>query len=530
MTNPGFLEEAAMNRKTGGNRSRWRAAAVAVAATIAVLPTGCGFVHVHLGSSGGSAPAGSVAYRAELAYARCMRAHGLPGFPNPHPRPSGGLSVHVNVNPNSPAEQADDACRHLLAGGGTGTGATAPPTGPPGTVSADCLTSRPPCYAPWQLWAAYGIQPLLDRGITGHGQTVVLPEFPPSAAGSPPAVTDIRQDLARFDALFGLPAARLQVVNTLAHAASPWLAAPEEVGDTEIVHALAPGATIREVLIPSPYVASLGRVSAAVIAALRLGLAQGGVISFSGGTGEQCFTPAEVAQVNAVLHAAQRDRVTVVVSTGDSGAATTACPPQTGSAAVKGVDLPASDPLTLAVGGTSLQASQATGAYTGETAWNTPLPRGRPAAGGGGFSRLFPRPSYQEGIAGIGATRGVPDVAADADHRPGMAIAFSGGGRDYILRGGGVSVAAPLWAAVIALADQYAGRHLGFVNPALYRISHSTHYHQAFHDVTTGTNTVTFPSQTITGHQATPGWDPVTGWGSPNAQVLVPLLARYASP
>jgi subtilase family serine protease len=193
------------------------------------------------------------------------------------------------------------------------------------------------------------------------------------------------------------------------------------------------------------------------------------------------------------------------------------------------VDLPASDPLTLSVGGTSLQASQATGAYRGETAWNTPPSAGEPAAGGGGFSRLFPRPAYQDGIASIGATRGVPDVAADADHRPGLAINFSGGGKDYIPAGGGVSVAAPLWAAVIALADQYADRDLGFVNPALYRIGHSAHYHQAFHDVTTGTNPVTFPTQTITGYQAAPGWDPVTGWGSPNAQMLVPLLARYVS-
>ena len=112
-----------------------------------------------------------------------------------------------------------------------------------------------------------------------------------------------------------------------------------------------------------------------------------------------------------------------------------------------------------------------------------------------------------------------------------MALAFTEGGHNYILiGGGGVSVAAPLWAAIIALADQYAGRNLGFVNPALYQIGRSTYYHQAFHDVTTGSNTVTFPTQAITGYQAAPGWDPVTGWGSPNAQVLVPLLARYASP
>ena len=46
------------------------------------------------------------------------------------------------------------------------------------------------------------------------------------------------------------------------------------------------------------------------------------------------------------------------------------------------------------------------------------------------------------------------------------------------------------------------------------------------HDVTTGANTMTFPAQPITGYQAGPGWDPVTGWGSPNAQALIPLLTR----
>jgi subtilase family serine protease len=518
-----------MNDRTGGARLLRRGGALAVAVAVAVLTTACGVVHVHFGSSGGSASTGSATYRAELAYAQCMRAHGLPGFPDPHPSGGPGINVHMNTNPNGPAARANAACKHLLHGGSTGTGgATAPGTvTSSGTEQADCLTSQPPsCDTPRQLRVAYGIQPLLDRGITGRRQAVVLLEFPPAptvTGAQVPAVSDIRQDLARFDSAFGLPAARLQVVNTLAHVASPWLAAAEEVGDTEIVHALAPDAAIREVLIPSPYTASIGKVSPAVAAAMRLGLAQGGVIELSAGVGEQCFTPAEVAQWNSVLQAAQRDRVTVVISTGDNGAGITPCPG--GTTSVKGVDLPASDPLTLAVGGTSLQASRTTGAYMGETVWNTPS-----SGAGGGFSRLFPRPAYQDGIAGIGATRGVPDVAADADYRTGMAIAFSGGSHNYLIGGGGVSVAAPLWAAVIALADQYAGRHLGFVNPALYRIGRSAYHHQAFHDVTTGTNTVKSPTQTITGYRAAPGWDPVTGWGSPNAQVLVPLLARYVSP
>jgi hypothetical protein len=71
----------------------------------------------------------------------------------------------------------------------------------------------------------------------------------------------------------------------------------------------------------------------------------------------------------------------------------------------------------------------------------------------------------------------------------------------------------------VALADEYAHQDLGFVNPAIYDIGRSASYHKAFHDITTGFN----------GYQATPGWDPVTGWGSPNAHVLIPLLARFAS-
>ena len=194
------------------------------------------------------------------------------------------------------------------------------------------------------------------------------------------------------------------------------------------------------------------------------------------------------------------------------------------------MDLPGSDPLALAVGGTTLRASGATGAYVGETGWNILPQPGEPRATGGGFSRLFPRPAYQDGVAGIGAARGAPDVAADADPDTGMALTLERrrtGQRPH--RAGGDSAAAPLWAAVIALADQYAGRELGFVNPAIYRIGRSASYHQAFHDVTTGSNTVTQAAGTITGYRAAPGWDPVTGWGSPDAQVLVPLLARYVS-
>ena len=132
-------------------------------------------------------------------------------------------------------------------------------------------------------------------------------------------------------------------------------------------------------------------------------------------------------------------------------------------------------------------------------------------------------------MPGIGQHRGVPDVSSDGDPRTGMTLAaVSSSGDDIFFSAGGTSAAGPFWAALIALADQYAGHRLGFVNPAVYRVGRSASYHQAFHDVTSGSNSVVFPDQTITGYQAGPGWDPVTGWGSPDASVLVPLLVRYA--
>jgi subtilase family serine protease len=109
-------------------------------------------------------------------------------------------------------------------------------------------------------------------------------------------------------------------------------------------------------------------------------------------------------------------------------------------------------------------------------------------------------------------------------------VTGSASGRYAIGGSGGTSASAPMWAGLIALADQYAGRNLGFVNAAIYRIGQSPSYHAAFHDVTTGDNSVSFPPRTIAGYRATSGWDPVTGWGSADANVLVPLLARETHP
>jgi subtilase family serine protease len=518
-----------MNEKTRRNRCPGRAGALAVvAAAVAVLTSACGIVHVHFGS----ASTGTATFRADLAFAHCMQNHGVPNYPDP--KPSQHISVNTQVNGNGPAARAIHACKHLLADGSATAPATASTASTAGAVAADCLTASR-CYAPRQFRVAYGILPLLDRGIDGRGVTVVLPEEaetgparPQPPVGILQAVTDIRQDVAGFDSRFGLPSARIQVITTLAgSSASPWLASVEEVEDTELVHAVAPDAAIVELLVDPADVSTPAKFAATWATAVRIAARNGEVISQSGigqdfNLGEGSWTSAEVATMNSALAYAAARHVTVVVASGDEGALGNGS-----DTPVKGIILPTSDPLVLAAGGTSLTANPVTGAYISETAWNDPPgPDGEPSASGGGFSKLFARPAYQDDVPGIGAMRGLPDVAADASSGTGMALAFSAPGGGYEFFGaGGTSAAAPFWAGLIALADQEAGHPLGFVNPAIYRIARGPLYHKAFHDITAGNNTVVLNGVTVTGYQAGPGWDPVTGWGTLDAQVLIPLLA-----
>ncbi len=391
----------------------------------------------------------------------------------------------------------------------TGAAAAAAATGP-----VNCAPPRgkqPPCYSPRAYERAYGVAPLLSRGINGGGETVVMPELAQTPSDD---ATDIRKDLARFDSNFGLPMANLHVVTTVARSTTPYLASDEEVEDTEMVHAIAPRAALDVVLVPADATFSSADFTAAAAKLVQASIAlHAAVISISASDGEHFLTRAEEARMNAALEQARDQHVTVVAASGDSGAIADDGPPVQ-------VSLPASDPLVLAVGGTELDAASPAGTYQGEMAWN-----GGGDASGGGYSSRFPRPSYQKGIARAGATRGVPDVAANADSDTAMALEYSDG---EFRPAAGTSASTPLWAGVIALTDQLAGQHLGFINPAIYAIARGPAYHHAFHDVITGDNSVLGPTRVFVGYNARPGWDPVTGWGSPDAQYLVPLPAHAA--
>jgi subtilase family serine protease len=372
-----------------------------------------------------------------------------------------------------------------------------------------------PCYAPAQIRAAYNI----PSKLTGAGETIVIID-----AFQPP---DIRSDLATFDSAFGLPNPTLNIItpqgtppfDPSSADQSSW--AGEISLDVQWSHAIAPEATIDLVLAKSDQ-------DADIYAAQRYVITHnlGDVLSQSFGEGESCMEPSIMTKTHLLFAVAAAERMTVFASSGDSGAAQADC--NGDGNYFLSVSTPASDPLVTGVGATHLNADFTTGAYQSETTWNN---SGNPfaefGATGGGFSTVYSRPFYQAGIATHGA-RGVPDVSYNGDVYGGVLAVCSDcsdpatPGAVYIF--GGTSAGSPQWAAITALADQAAGHRLGFLNPTLYAISHSRSlYGYAFHDVTTGTNSLDFTG--VTGYSAGPGWDPTTGLGSPNAAHLIKLLS-----
>lgn len=389
---------------------------------------------------------------------------------------------------------------------------------PAADVSATAIPSNG--FSPQAVRRAYGVLPLLHKGIDGRRETVVLPEtiIPPVTADD----TNIRQDMAAFDKRYHLPAAKLKLSRALGYTVNPALAEGEEVQDAEMVHTMAPGATIAIMLVPQPVNGHTSHLAEL----LRAAAERGNIVSYSNNLCDStsCLSAGQLASLKRALRYARNRHVSVFASSGDGGVL--------GRGLRRGVTAPADNPLVTAVGGTTLAGGQR-GPYR-ETAWDQDLDHptstgARLSASGGGISTRYRRPGYQHGLPAIGDHRGVPDVAAISD--PGMTSLMVKHGHAGTWAAGGTSESAPLWAGIAALADQDARRQLGFLNDGLYRIGHSSRYHRAFHDITSGANTVTLPSGTqINGYRTRRGWDPVTGWGSPNAQVLVPLLGQEVHP
>ena len=368
------------------------------------------------------------------------------------------------------------------------------------------------CYGPSQIRNAYSIQPLIDKGQDGSGRTITIID----AFQNP----TMASDLATFDSAFGLPAP--PSFQTIAPFGTPPFdpTDPNQVGwsseiaiDVEWAHAVAPGAKIVLALSPSGTDADVVATQDYVI---NHGI--GDVISMSYIDGEQCMDPKVQQQEHTEFNKANARGVTLFAGSGDWGAAQYTCD---SSSFIKAVGVPASDPDVTGVGGTELDADLITGAYHNESVWNEPA---IPAAGGGGFSSLYSRPAYQNGIEGVGSMRGVPDVSYSASSVDAVLVIWGSSGTPFEhWTFGGTSVATPQWAGIGAIADQSAQRDLGNINPALYALSLGTSKGTTgFRDILTGNND--FPP--ISGYSAGHGWDAASGLGSPIATDLVAALAN----
>ncbi len=409
---------------------------------------------------------------------------------------------------------------------------------PKSSVRFNCQDVRPDaplCYSPQQIQNAYQIAPLIKAGINGKNRTIVIID----AFSNPYAASDLQI----FDKTFGLPD---PIFNQIAPQGVPafdfnnadmtgWTV--ESDLDTQWAHAVAPKASI--LLIDAKSDADIDIYNATKYA---IDHNLGDVISQSFGEAESCVDPKLDKMQHALFQKAVAKGITLFASAGDDGSAQPTCD---GSSFIKSASSPANDPLVTAVGGTNLTADLHTGAYGSEIAWNDAFSGCGPDAdygcGGGGFSNIYARPAFQQGVAGTSPTRrGVPDVSYNAGvdggvltHLGVINVLFGLDPTDastfFIV--GGTSAGSPQWAGLGVLADQLAGHRLGEINTTLYQIGKTAGLHgAAYHDITSGSNRFGFLDAsnnlvTIPGFSAKVRWDAATGWGSPKANVLVPLLA-----
>jgi subtilase family serine protease len=374
------------------------------------------------------------------------------------------------------------------------------------------------CYSPTQYETAYDLNPLYQSGTTGKGTTIAIVD----SFGSP----TITRDLARFDAAFGLPTAHLRIIHPVGKppafrrsnaTMSNW--AFETSLDVEYAHAIAPKA--RLLLVETPTAEVEGRsgfpdMMSAESYVVRHHLAD--VISQSFGATENTFTHPgkDIRNLRSAFKAARKAHVTVLAGSGDTGATNV-------TRTINKVydhrvnSWPSSDPLVTSVGGTRLFLNAAGDRTKPDQVWNDGV-----GAGGGGRSQVFGRPAFQRSVKQVtGAHRGTPDISMTAAAKGSALVylSFPGVAHGFALASG-TSEATPIFAGIIALADQQAGHDLGDINPTLYRM----HGSQAagIVDVTTGNNSFA----RVTGFTAKRGYDLASGWGTVDGLRFVQRLAR----
>src|SRR6266536_515353 len=433
-------------------------------------------------------------------------------------------------------------------------------------ITNNTLGHLPPCgYQPSEMQTAYNMTPLFNAGFDGTGQTIVITD----AFGSP----TIRTDAEVFSRIYGLPEltpANFQVLRApgaLNHPANPvfnpapWV---DEISlDVEWVHAMAPKASIVLVIGPNNTSDLDEAVNFAVVHHL------GNTISNSWSSIEGFGNPAQFIRINRILASAAVQGIDVNFSSGDSGDFAAAV-------GFKTVGFPGSSPFATSIGGTSL-ALNPDNSIAFQTGWGNNLTRiaDRVALGsppvvspahlgfqfgaGGGTSLTFAKPSFQSGLPGT--KRLVPDISMLADPFTGAEIIETVDGQLSVGVIGGTSLACPMFSAIMGIASQKAGHGLGQAAQLVYNLpagavsdivatnspdnvtgvingttletaddlaaplDGTTAYFSALYNSPFSTRWFVITFGTDTSLTAAPGWDNVTGVGTPDGLNFVNALA-----
>jgi subtilase family serine protease len=392
-------------------------------------------------------------------------------------------------------------------------------------------TANPAGFTPAQMRQAYGIDNItFFGGIKGDGKGMTI------AIVDEGHVPTVVSDANAFSSRFGLPLFNvaggpiLKVVNQNGSTVPSTMPATDQPAsvetslDVQWAHAIAPAANILLVEVNDPFAEINEELGTGFVDPTQMELGNlyaksvPGVVVVSNSWGGQESSMTEGAADSLFTTPSNHAGVSFVFSAGDSGGP---------------ASYPSASPNVLSVGGTMLSLTKA-GAYSSETVWNL-----NGGAGGGGQSGLLvetnpvsqtfttipiePVPNYQ---AGLGLTsRGTPDVSMDSVNFP-VFDSFAFGSATPWVEVGGTSGSAPMWAALIAIADQGRARmgktSLANVQSVIYKLPAAD-----FHDITTGNNDLAGLGFGISGNPAHVGYDLASGRGTPKADLVVRDLVAF---
>jgi kumamolisin len=343
-------------------------------------------------------------------------------------------------------------------------------------------------FTPGAIAQAYNLTPFYDAGLRGDGSRA-------TTIAVATAFGFQRSDVSEFWRTLGIDR-RPDLLEVIPVGGTAARTIDETTLDVEWAGAMAPGARILAYVGVDSYVSTFTSVYDRIVSDNRAA-----VMTISWGLCERTMPQTDLDQSHAIFQKAAALGISVVAASGDSGAFD--CGQN-----VLGVNYPASDPLVTAIGGTTLAVDDS-GHRVGEQAWQ---------GSGGGTSTVWQQPTWQTGLSGW---RQSADVALNADPATGYYVVNNGTWWAY----GGTSLGTPIWAALLALINQYRAQHtqptIGAAGAALCDAAMQPAAATVpFTDIVAGNN----------GHYtAGAGWDFPTGWGVPDAWTLAQALGAPAT-